>query len=186
MSFLILKILSTLSTSDTKALKMIIIITFYFWFLFYFLNFPKIKIFFFFAVMASLQKGGPPSADFFLSNCNNNTNISNSSNRGKLTHASSRHWSPHSRPGIVGSGHGQPPFTTFSAVHSSKASTMDGDKRRLFLDRMKANPLFKRSTKPSPPLTGNNKSTGVEILTDDEVCIVSKVLNQEWNHIFIL
>ena len=136
--------------------------------------------------MASLQKGGPPSADFFLSNCNNNTNISNSSNRGKLTHASSRHWSPHSRPGIVGSGHGQPPFTTFSAVHSSKASTMDGDKRRLFLDRMKANPLFKRSTKPSPPLTGNNKSTGEEILTDDEVCIVSKVLNPEWNHILIL
>ena len=32
---------------------------------------------------------------------------------------------------------------------SSKASTMDGDKRRLFLDRMKANPLFKRTnTKP--------------------------------------
>ena len=130
--------------------------------------------------MASLQKGGPPSADFFLSNCNTNNN------RGKLTHASSRHWSPASRPSGVGSGpgHQQPPFT-FSAVHSSKASTMDGDKRRLFLDRMKANPLFKR-TKPSPPLTGNNKSTGVEILTDDEVCIVSKVLNQEWNHIFIL
>merc|ERR1719361_3083461 len=37
---------------------------------------------------------------------------------------------------------------------------------------MKANPLFKR-TKPSPPLTGNNKSTGVEILTDDEVGTVS-------------
>ena len=133
--------------------------------------------------MASLQKGAPPSADFFMTNC---PPPPTTSNRGKLTHASSRHWSPHARPQAF----------AFSAVHSSKASTMDGDKRRyvliylrfsvaklltiishflwrLFLDRMKANPLFKRANKTNPPLSSNNKSTGVEILTDDEVGTVS-------------
>ena len=38
---------------------------------------------------------------------------------------------------------------------------------------MKANPLFKRANKTNPPLSSNNKSTGVEILTDDEVGTVS-------------
>ena len=38
---------------------------------------------------------------------------------------------------------------------------------------MKANPLFKRTNKTNPPLSSNNKSTGVEILTDDEVGTVS-------------
>ena len=52
---------------------------------------------------------------------------------------------------------------------------MDGDKRRLFLERMKANPFFKKSSRAGVQDSGNpvNKSTGVEILTDDEVGTVS-------------
>ena len=63
----------------------------------------------------------------------------------------------------------------FIFLYSTKASTMDGDKRRLFLERMKANPFFKKSSRAGVQDSGNpvNKSTGVEILTDDEVGTVS-------------
>ena len=51
--------------------------------------------------------------------------------RGKVSHTSARHWP-------------QQPLS-FSGVHChgpAKASTMDGDKRRLFLERMKNSSFF--------------------------------------------
>ena len=104
--------------------------------------------------MANIAKGQNQPCDFHT--------------RGK-TYASARHWSPHSRINVSRDG----PFS-FSGVNNTKASTMDGDKRRLFLERMKANPFFKRNNRNQDPSNGNlNKSTGVEILTDDEVGTVS-------------
>ena len=105
----------------------------------------------FLTVMASIAKGQNQPCDFHT--------------RGK-TYASARHWSPHTRMPSR-----EQPFS-FSGVHSTKASTMDGDKRRLFLERMKANPFFsKKSSNAQNQI--HNKSTGVEILTDDEVGTVS-------------
>jgi hypothetical protein len=79
--------------------------------------------------------------------------------------SSHRHWSPH---GPTSSTSREQPF---SMVHNTKASTMDGDKKRLFLERMRSSPFV---TSNKPPKTPNqNKSTGVEILTDDEVGTVS-------------
>lgn len=120
--------------------------------------------------MSSLAKGQPP--DHL---------VPQTPARGKLSHASARHWSPHSRPGGTpvsnncGPSQQQQPFS-FSGVHGTKASTMDGDKRRLFLDRMKANPFFgskSGQTGQNPAKKVQNRSTGVEIMTDDEVGTVS-------------
>lgn len=83
-----------------------------------------------------------------------------------MSHTSARHWSPHSR------GQPQQPLS-FSGIHSSKASTMDGDKRRLFLERMKASPFFNLKAQQQQQQKVQNKSTGVEIMTDDEVGTVS-------------
>lgn len=65
--------------------------------------------------------------------------------------------------------------------HQRKSSTLDGDKKRLFLERMRTNPFHtgqngsahllpptsKAKHSEGPPLRGS--STGVEILTDDEI-----------------
>lgn len=64
--------------------------------------------------------------------------------------------------------------------NQKKSSTLDGDKKRLFLDRMRTNPFHNtqgvslhtastlKSKQPDgPPPRGS--STGVEILTDDEI-----------------
>jgi hypothetical protein len=145
-------------------------------------------------VMASIAKGqkqeglltqiqpGPPSCS--------------SSHRGKMSHASTRHWSPaHSTSHNSARGasaaaqltQGLPPGTqqpfSFSGVPSTttstKASTMDGDKRRLFLERMKASNFFQsryqqnQQQKQNQQKAVQNKSTGVEIMTDDEVGTVS-------------
>jgi len=139
-------------------------------------------------VMASIAKGqqqeglltqiqpGPPSCS--------------SSHRGKMSHASTRHWSPHSTSnsarGSASAAQGLPPGTqqpfSFSGVPSTttstKASTMDGDKRRLFLERMKASNFFQSRHQQNQQQKQNqqkvqNKSTGVEIMTDDEVGTVS-------------
>ena len=55
---------------------------------------------------------------------------------------------------------------------------MDGDKRRLFLERMKASSFFQSRHQQSQQQQKQkqqqqNKSTGVEIMTDDEVGTVS-------------
>ena len=56
---------------------------------------------------------------------------------------------------------------------------MDGDKRRLFLERMKASNFFQSRHQQNQQQKQNlqkavqNKSTGVEIMTDDEVGTVS-------------
>ena len=115
--------------------------------------------------MANIAKGQNQPCDFHT--------------RGK-TYASARHWSPAPAPGAHLPHHSRinvsrdGPFS-FSGINSTKASTMDGDKRRLFLERMKANPFFKKSSRAGVQDSGNpvNKSTGVEILTDDEVGTVS-------------
>ena len=66
-----------------------------------------------------------------------------------------------------------------STTTSTKASTMDGDKRRLFLERMKASNFFQsrhqqnQQQKQNQQKAVQNKSTGVEIMTDDEVGTVS-------------
>lgn len=64
--------------------------------------------------------------------------------------------------------------------HHRKSSTLDGDKKRLFLERMRTNPFhngqgvaqnststLKSKHSDAPPPRGS--STGVEILTDDEI-----------------
>ena len=52
---------------------------------------------------------------------------------------------------------------------------MDGDKRRLFLERMKASSFFnsRHNQQQNKSKHVQNKSTGVEIMTDDEVGTVS-------------
>ena len=56
---------------------------------------------------------------------------------------------------------------------------MDGDKRRLFLERMKASSFFNsrhqhnQQQQQQKQQKVQNKSTGVEIMTDDEVGTVS-------------
>ena len=54
---------------------------------------------------------------------------------------------------------------------------MDGDKRRLFLERMKASNFFQsrhqQNQNQQKQKLQQNKSTGVEIMTDDEVCTFS-------------
>jgi hypothetical protein len=64
--------------------------------------------------------------------------------------------------------------------HQRKSSTLDGDKKRLFLERMRTNPFHNgQSVSGHSTLTSRSKhsdappprgsSTGVEILTDDEI-----------------
>lgn len=57
--------------------------------------------------------------------------------------------------------------------NSRKASTMDGDKKRLFLDKIRANPFLASKAAASRPPPPEAKSTGVDILTDDAVGTVS-------------